>query len=128
MVDDDPLTPEGAKEVAGERRAEEDQAFADKLAKRLPPDAVEHAAIEKARRRTKARAPRVATRIDERGTYSPHSEVEGHRFRLADAFGTRSKHFVYSILIVGIPRRLYHERPGARILLDLFNSWSDADF
>jgi hypothetical protein len=84
--------------AAQKRKAAEDQAFADKLAKRMPPDAVEHAAIEKARRRTKARAPRVATRIDERGTYSPHSEVEGHRFRLADAFGTRSKHFVYSML------------------------------
>ena len=24
--------------------------------------------------------------------------MEGHRYRLADAFGTRSKHFVYSML------------------------------
>ena len=89
-VENEPIVAE-----AGERAADE---FADTLAKRLPPDAVEHAAIEKARRRTKARAPRVATRIDGRGTYSPHSEVEGHRFRLADAFGTRSKHFVDSML------------------------------
>jgi hypothetical protein len=83
---------------ADERDAGENQAFADTLAKRSPPDAVEHAAIEKARRRTKARAPRVAARINERGTYSPHSDVEGHRCRLTDAFGTRSKHFVYSML------------------------------
>ena len=54
--------------TAEQGKAAEDQAFADKLAKRLPPDAVERAAIEKAKRRTKARAPRVATRIDERGT------------------------------------------------------------
>ena len=98
IVENEPSIAEAAKRAADERDAGENQAFADKLAKRLPPDAVEQAAIEKARRRTKARAPRVATRIDERGTYSPHSEVDGHRFRLADAFGTRSKHFVYSML------------------------------
>jgi hypothetical protein len=61
---DDPLMPELAERAAAEeRKMAADQAFADKLAKRLPPDAVERAAIEKARRRTKARAPRVATRI-----------------------------------------------------------------
>ena len=91
-----------------------DQAFADKLAKRLPPEAVEHAAIKKARRRTKARAPRVATRIDGHGTYSPHSDVEGHRCRLAEAFGTRSKHFVYAMLKGLGPFCLITERPGAR--------------
>ena len=37
---DDPAAAEAA--AAKERKAEEDQAFADKLAKRLPPDAVEH--------------------------------------------------------------------------------------
>jgi hypothetical protein len=84
--------------VEKERKAADDQAFADKLAKRLPPHAVERAAIEKARRRTKARAPRVSTRIYKRGSYSPHSDVEGHRYRLADAFGTRSMNFVYSML------------------------------
>src|SRR5258708_1786628 len=100
MIEYDPLMPEVAERAAAveERKMAADQAFAEKLAKRLPPDAVEHAAIKKARRRTKARAPRVAARIDERGTYSPHSDVEGHRCRLADAFGTRSKHFVYSML------------------------------
>jgi hypothetical protein len=97
MGGEDPLLAE-VKGTPEQGKAAEDRAFADKLAKRLPPDAVERAAIKKAKRRTKARAPRVATRIDERGTYSPHSAVEGHRFRLADAFGTRSKHFVYSML------------------------------
>ena len=98
---DDPAAAEAA--AAKERKAEEDQAFADKLAKRLPPDAVEHAAIEKARRRTKARASRVAMHIEDRGTgarvqYSDHSDEEGHRYRLADTFGTRSLQFVYSML------------------------------
>jgi hypothetical protein len=97
MGEEDPPVAE-VEGAAEKRKAAEDQAFADKLAKRLPPDAVEHAAIEKARRRTKARAPRVTSRIDERGTYSPHSEVDGHRYRLADAFGTRSMQFVYSML------------------------------
>jgi hypothetical protein len=46
---------EAAERAAEETKAAEDKAFADKLAKRLPPDAVEHAAIKKARRRTKAR-------------------------------------------------------------------------
>jgi hypothetical protein len=98
MGEEDPLLAE-VEGAAEKRKAAEDQAFADKLAKRLPPDAVEHAAIERAKRRTKARAPRVASRIDERGTYySPHSEVDGHRYRLADTFGTRSMQFVYSML------------------------------
>jgi hypothetical protein len=97
MGGEDPLLAE-VKGTPEQAKAAEDRAFADKLAKRLPPDAVERAAIEKAKRRTKARAPRVTSRHDQRGTYSPHSAVEGHRFRLADAFGTRSKHFVYSML------------------------------
>ena len=94
---EDPLLAE-VKGTAEQGKAAEDQAFADKLAKRLPPDAVERAAIEKARKRTKARPPRVTSRHDQRGTYSPHSEVDGHRYRLADAFGTRSMQFVYSML------------------------------
>jgi hypothetical protein len=93
--DDPALVAQGTARVT---KTAEDKAFADKLAKRLPPNAVEHAEIENARRRTKARAPRVAMQIDKRGTYSPHSDVEGHRYRLADAFGTRSMHFVYSML------------------------------
>ena len=53
MVEDDPLMNEVAERAAAEeRKMAADQAFADTLAKRLPPDAVEHAAIEKARRRT----------------------------------------------------------------------------
>jgi hypothetical protein len=95
MAEKDPLLTE-VEGAAEKRKAAEDQAFS--LTKRLPPDAVELVAIEKARRRTKARTPRVATRIDEHGKYSPHSEVEGHLYRLADAFGTRSRHFVYSML------------------------------
>jgi hypothetical protein len=48
-------------ERAGEeRKAAEDRAFANKLAKRSPPNQVERAEIERARKRTKARAPRVA--------------------------------------------------------------------
>jgi hypothetical protein len=46
MAEEDSLAEvEGAAE---KRKAAEDKAFADKLAKRLPPDAVERAAIEKA--------------------------------------------------------------------------------
>src|ERR1700722_424829 len=100
---EDPLLAE-VKGTAEQGKAAEVQAFADKLAKRLPPDAVERAAIEKARKRTKARPPRVTSRHDQRGTYSPHSEVDGHRYRLADAFGTRSMQFVYSML-KGLGRR-----------------------
>src|SRR5262249_6841800 len=63
---------------------------------------VDRAAIEKARKRTKARAPRIAMHIEDRGTgprvYPEHSDEEGHRYRLADAFGTRSLQFVYSML------------------------------
>jgi hypothetical protein len=85
------------------RKAAEDQAFADKLAKRAPPNEVERAEIEKARKRTKARVPRIAMHIEDRGTagstlYPDHSDEEGHRYRLADAFGTRSRQFVYSML------------------------------
>jgi hypothetical protein len=86
-----------------ERKAAEDQAFADKLARRPPPNPVERAAIEKARRRTKARAPRVVMHIEDRGkagsvVYPTHSDDEGHDYRLADAFGTRSLQFAYSML------------------------------
>jgi hypothetical protein len=81
----------------------EGQALADKLAKRLPPNEGERAEIEKARRRTKARAPRIAVHIEDRGElglvqYPDHSDDEGHRYRLADTFGTRSLQFVYSML------------------------------
>ena len=80
-----------------------DQAFAVKLAKRSPPNEVERAEIEKAKRRTKARAPRIAVHVEKRGakagrTYPSHSDEEGHRFRLADAFGTRSLEFVNAML------------------------------
>ena len=41
--------------------------------------------------------------IEDRGTagralYPDHSDEEGHYYRLADAFGTRSLQFVYSML------------------------------
>jgi hypothetical protein len=48
MAEKDPLLSE-VKWAAEQAKAAEDKAFADKLAKRLPPDAVERAAIEKAR-------------------------------------------------------------------------------
>ena len=99
----DPAVAEEAERAAEERKAAEDQAFADKLAKRSPPNEVEHAEIEKARRRTKARAPRIAMHIEDRPTggraiYPDHSDDEGHEYRLTDAFGTRSLQFVYSML------------------------------
>jgi hypothetical protein len=55
----DPGVAESAKTAAADRKAAEDQAFSDKLAKLLPPNPVERAEIKKARKRTKARAPRI---------------------------------------------------------------------
>src|SRR5262245_14314720 len=51
----------------------------------------------------KARAQRIAMHIENRGkagsvVYPAHSDDEGHEYRLADAFGTRSRQFVYSML------------------------------
>ena len=94
---------EAAKKAAEERQAAEHQAFTDKLAKRSPPNPVERAEIEKARRRTKARTPRIAMHIEDRPTggrvfYSHHSDDEGHEYRLTDSFGTRSLQFVYAML------------------------------
>jgi hypothetical protein len=102
-VGNDPAVAELTERAAKERKAAEDQAFADKLAKRSPPNQVERAEIEKARKRTKARAPRIAMHIEDRGTgastlYPDHSDEEGHHYRLADAFGTRSLQFVRSML------------------------------
>jgi len=99
----DPAVAESAKRAAAERRAAENQAFADKLARRSPPNQVERAEIEKARKRTKARTPRIAINIEDRRTagralYSDHSDEEGHQYRLADTFGTRSLQFVDSML------------------------------
>src|SRR5262249_48800703 len=87
--------PQPGKQTATSSRAAVDQAFADKLAKRSPLDPVERAQIEEARKRTKARVPRIAMHIEGRGTGAPvvypdHSDEEGHRYRLADTFGTRS--------------------------------------
>jgi hypothetical protein len=93
---------ETAERAVKERKAAEDHAFVNKLAKRLPPNEVERAEIDKARKRTKARAPRIAMHIEDRETgarvYPDHSDEEGHRYRLADTFGTRSLQFVYSML------------------------------
>ena len=99
----DPAVAEAKESAADKRKAAEDQAFADKLAKRSPPDPVERAQIEKARKRTKARAPRIAMHVEDREiagsvVYPAHSDEEGHMYRLADAFGTRSRQFVYSML------------------------------
>jgi hypothetical protein len=95
--------PTMAKGAAAERQAAERQAFADKLAKRSPPDPIERAEIEKAKRRTKARTPRIAINIEDRGTagralYPDHCDEEGHRYRLVDTFGTRSLEFVRAML------------------------------
>src|SRR5262245_30841013 len=86
-----------------ERKAAADQAFADKLAKRSPPEPIERVEIEKARKRTKARAPRISINIEDRGTagrafYPDHCDEEGHRYPLVDTFGTRSLEFVRSML------------------------------
>ena len=101
--DFDPAVAEAAKRAAEERQAAERQAFADKLAKRSPPHPVERAEIEKARRRTKARTPRIAMHVEDRPTggralYPDHSDDEGHEYRLTDAFGTRSLQFVDAML------------------------------
>jgi len=102
-VGNDPAVAEAAKGAAAERKAAEEQAFADKLAKRPPPNPVERAEIEKARKRTKARTPRIAMHIEDRGIagralYPDHSDEEGHQYRLADTFGTRSLQFVHAML------------------------------
>jgi hypothetical protein len=99
---DHPSSDAESLEKAAQKQAE-DQAFADKLAKRPPPNPVERAQITKARKRTKARAQRIAMHIENRGeagsvVYPAHSDDEGHEYRLADAFGTRSRQFVYSML------------------------------
>jgi hypothetical protein len=99
----EPAEVEGAKKAEEERRAAEAQAFKAKLAKRLPPGEVDRVEIDKARKRTKARPPSIAMSIEDCGTggcvlYPDHSDEEGHRYRLADTFGTRSLQFVYSML------------------------------
>jgi hypothetical protein len=91
-------------ERAGEKPKDaEDLAFANKLAKRSPPNEVERAEIERARKRTKARLPSVAMHIEDRATgsraiFPHHSDDEGQEYRLADVFGTRSRHFVHAML------------------------------
>src|SRR5262245_50285021 len=99
----DPAVAEAEESATEKRKAAEDQAFADKLAKRPPPNPVERTEIKKARKRTKARAQRIAMHIENRGeagsvVYPAHSDDEGHEYQLADAFGTRSRQFVYSML------------------------------
>jgi hypothetical protein len=54
---------EASEKAAEKRKAAGDPAFADKLAIRSPPNQVERAEIERARKRTKARAPRIAMHI-----------------------------------------------------------------
>jgi hypothetical protein len=97
------LVTEALEKAAEKRKDAEDLAFANKLAKRRPPNEVDRAQIEKARRRAKARAPRIAMHIENRPTgtralYPHHSDEEGHQYRLADTFGTRSRHFVYAMM------------------------------
>jgi hypothetical protein len=100
---DNAALAEPAEASAENCQKADDLAFADKLAKRSPPNEIERAEIDKARKRTKARAPRISIRIEDRLSgarvrYADHSDDEGHRYRLADAFGTRSLQFVYSML------------------------------
>ena len=102
-VCDDLAIAEEPENVLAEIQATADQAFAAKLSRRSPPNEVERAEIERAKKRTKARAPRIAMHVEKRGakagrTYPGHSDEEGHRFRLADAFGTRSMEFVDAML------------------------------
>jgi hypothetical protein len=87
-------------EKAAEERPAANQAFADKLARRSPPNEVERAAIDQAIKRTRARAPRIEMHVEgpTRRMYPYHSDENGHRYRLADSFGTRSLQFVYSML------------------------------
>jgi hypothetical protein len=73
-----PAVTEGSERAAEEARAAEDQAFADKLAKRSPPDRVERAQIEKARKRTKVRAPRIAGRLAHRPALRRDGAGPGH--------------------------------------------------
>jgi hypothetical protein len=56
---------ETLEKAAAERKAAEQQAFAKKLAKRPPPNPVERAEIEKARKRTKARAPSIVMHVED---------------------------------------------------------------
>jgi hypothetical protein len=59
---------ETLEKVVEKHKAAEGRYFADKLAKRPPPNPVERAEIEKARKRTKRRAPRIAMKIEDRWT------------------------------------------------------------
>ena len=99
----DEASAEAKERAVDKRKAAEEQAFAEKLAKRPPPNPVECAEIEQARKRTKARAPSIVMHIEDRGkagsvVYPVHSDEGGHEYRLADVFGTRSLQFVYSML------------------------------
>jgi hypothetical protein len=58
---------EALEKAAEKHKAAKDQAFAAKLAKRPPPNPVERAEIETARKRTRARAPRIAMHVEDRG-------------------------------------------------------------
>jgi hypothetical protein len=97
---DNQVSPDPEK-VARESPAA-DQAFADKLAIRSPPSKIERAAIDKAMKRTRARAPRVEMHIEDRGSrrrfHAEHSDEKGNVYRLADVFGTRSIQFALSML------------------------------
>ena len=102
-VSDDLAVAKAPENSAKKPQATEDQAFADKLAKRPPPNEIERAEIKRARKRTKARAPRIAMHVEKRGTkarrvYPSHCDEDGHRYRLADVFGTRSMQFVSAML------------------------------
>jgi hypothetical protein len=80
-----------------------DRVLAHVAPKRQPPNRIEKLQIEKAKTRTKRRFPRIALHIEDRPTgaravYAHHSDDEGQEYRLADAFGTQSRHFVHAML------------------------------
>ena len=68
-----------AETAAAERRPAEAQAFVDKLAKRPPPNAIERAAIEKARRRTKSS--HATHCYEHRGSRHPQVLAQGNEGR-----------------------------------------------
>jgi hypothetical protein len=75
IKNNDPAVAEAAKRAVGERRAAEDQAFADKLAKRPPPDPVERAEIEKGQKANQSpRAPHCHAR---RRSWDSRKRLEG---------------------------------------------------
>jgi hypothetical protein len=92
-----------ALEPAQHDKMAADRALTHVPPKRQPPNRIEKAQIEKAKTRTKRRFPRIAMHIEDRRVgarviYAHHSDDQGQEYRLADTFGTRSRHFVHAML------------------------------